>query len=78
MVILVLTLGTWAWMSVTHDQYSQLDRRLDSLSNLGDVSTLLSNTEQARCRQVAARQRQARARPSAVSRCRYPGVVLPA
>ncbi|WP_396899981.1 sensor histidine kinase [Mycolicibacterium sp.] len=46
-VILVLTLGTWVWIGVTHDQYSQLDRRLDSLSSLGDVSTLLNNTRQA-------------------------------
>lgn len=41
-VILVLTLGTWVWVGVTHDQYSQLDRRLDSVSSLGDFSTLLS------------------------------------
>ena len=26
-VILVLTLGTWVWIGVTNDQYSQLDRR---------------------------------------------------
>ena len=42
-VILVLTLGTWVWVGVTNDQYSQLDRRLDSISSLGDVSTLLSS-----------------------------------
>ncbi len=41
-VILVLTLGTWVWIGVTNDQYSQLDRRLDSVSSLGDFSTLLS------------------------------------
>ncbi|WP_163807536.1 sensor histidine kinase [Mycolicibacterium anyangense] len=41
-VVLVLTLGTWVWIGVTHDQYSQLDRRLDSVSSLGDFSTLLS------------------------------------
>ncbi|GAY13425.1 two-component sensor histidine kinase [Mycobacterium sp. shizuoka-1] len=41
-VILVLTLGTWVWVGVTHDQYSQLDRRLDSVSSLGDVSSLLT------------------------------------
>ena len=40
-VILVLTLGTWVWVGVTNDQYSQLDRRLDSVSSLGDLSTLL-------------------------------------
>lgn len=41
-VVLVLTLGTWVWIGVTNDQYSQLDRRLDSVSSLGDLSTLLS------------------------------------
>ena len=41
-VVLVLTLGTWVWVGVTNDQYSQLDRRLDSVSSLGDLSTLLS------------------------------------
>ena len=41
-VILVLTLGTLVWVGVTHDQYSQLDRRLDSVSSLGDFSTLLT------------------------------------
>ena len=43
-VILVLTLGTWVWIGVTNDQYSQLDRRLDSVSSLGDFSALLSST----------------------------------
>jgi len=46
-VVLVLTRGTWVWIGVTNDQYSQLDRRLDSLSSLGDVSTLLNSTRQA-------------------------------
>ena len=41
-VVLVLTLGTWVWVGVTNDQYSQFDRRLDSVSSLGDFSTLLS------------------------------------
>ena len=41
-VVLVLTLGTWVWVGVTNDQYSQLDRRLDSVSSLGDFSTLLA------------------------------------
>lgn len=40
-IFLVIVLGTWVWVGVTNDQYSQLDRRLDSLSSLGDVSTLL-------------------------------------
>ncbi len=42
-VILVLALGTWVWVGVTNDQYSQLDRRLDSVSSLGDFGTLLSS-----------------------------------
>ncbi|MEO3759298.1 HAMP domain-containing sensor histidine kinase [Mycobacterium sp. B14F4] len=40
-VVLVITLGAWVWFGVTNDQYSQLDRRLDSVSSLGDISTLL-------------------------------------
>lgn len=46
-IILVLTLGVWVWIGVTNDQYSQLDRRLDSLSSLGDVNTLLNSARQA-------------------------------
>ena len=46
-VVTVITLGTWVWIGVTNDQYSQLDRRLDSVSSLGDVSTLLSSTRPA-------------------------------
>ena len=42
-VALVVTLGVWVWVGVTNDQYSQLDRRLDSVSSLGDFSTLLSS-----------------------------------
>ncbi|HEX7827975.1 MAG TPA: two-component sensor histidine kinase, partial [Mycobacterium sp.] len=45
-VILVITLGTWVWIGVTNDQYSQLDRRLDSVSGLGDISSLLSTAQQ--------------------------------
>jgi len=41
-VILVLTLGTWVWVGVINEQYSQLDRRLDSVSSLGDLGTLRS------------------------------------
>ncbi|KAA0108734.1 HAMP domain-containing sensor histidine kinase [Mycolicibacterium sp. P1-5] len=44
-VILVLTLGTWVWLGVTNDQYSQLDRRLDSVSSLGDVGSLLTTAK---------------------------------
>jgi two-component system, OmpR family, sensor histidine kinase PrrB len=42
---LVVTLGVWVWVGVTHDQYNQLDRRLDSVSSLGDISTLLNRVE---------------------------------
>ncbi|MGH3850441.1 MAG: two-component sensor histidine kinase, partial [Pseudonocardiaceae bacterium] len=42
-VALVVTLGAWVWFGVTNDQHSQLDRRLDSVSSLGDISTLLSS-----------------------------------
>lgn len=46
-VVLVITLGTWVWVGVTDDQYSQLDRRLDSVSSLGDVDTLLTSARHA-------------------------------
>jgi signal transduction histidine kinase len=35
------------WFGVTNDQYSQLDRRLDSLSSLGDISSLLRTAQNA-------------------------------
>ena len=41
-VILVVTLGVWVWVGITNDQYSQLDRRLDSVSSLGDFSPWLN------------------------------------
>ena len=44
-VALVIILGAWVWFGVTNDQYSQLDRRLDSVSSLGDISSLLRNSE---------------------------------
>lgn len=44
-VALVITLGAWVWFGVTNDQYSQLDRRLDSVSSLGDISSLLRNSD---------------------------------
>jgi two-component system, OmpR family, sensor histidine kinase PrrB len=40
-IAVVITIGTWVWIGITNDQYSQLDRRLDSVSSLGDVSSLL-------------------------------------
>jgi two-component system, OmpR family, sensor histidine kinase PrrB len=45
-VALVITLGAWVWFGVTNDQYSQLDRRLDSVSSLGDIGTLLRTAQQ--------------------------------
>jgi two-component system, OmpR family, sensor histidine kinase PrrB len=45
-ITLVLILGAWVWVGVTNDQYNQLDRRLDSLSSLGDVNTLLRSAQQ--------------------------------
>ncbi len=44
-VALVITLGAWVWFGVNSDQYSQLDRRLDSVSSLGDISTLLRTAQ---------------------------------
>jgi signal transduction histidine kinase len=43
-IVLVIILGAWVWVGVTDDQYSQLDRRLDSVSSLGDVSNLLNSS----------------------------------
>ena len=40
-IAVVIAIGTWVWIGITNDQYSQLDRRLDSVSSLGDVGTLL-------------------------------------
>jgi two-component system sensor histidine kinase PrrB len=39
----VIAIGTWVWIGITNNEYSQLDRRLDSVSSLGDVGTLLSS-----------------------------------
>src|ERR1700742_5344726 len=44
-ITLVVILGAWVWIGVTNDQYSQLDRRLDSVSSLGDINTLLNSTQ---------------------------------
>jgi signal transduction histidine kinase len=46
-VALVIILGAWVWFGVTNDQYSQLDRRLDSVSSLGDISSLLRTAQDA-------------------------------
>jgi two-component system, OmpR family, sensor histidine kinase PrrB len=53
-VALVITLGAWVWFGVTNDQYSQLDRRLDSVSSLGDISTLLRAAQQTGTNQTQA------------------------
>ena len=45
-ITLVVVLGVWVWIGVTNDQYSQLDRRLDSVSSLGDINTLLNSAQQ--------------------------------
>lgn len=42
-ITLVVLLGAWVWIGVTNDQYSQLDRRLDSVSSLGDINTLITS-----------------------------------
>jgi len=44
MAVAVL-IGTWVWVGITNEQYTQLDRRLDSVSSLGDLSTLLSTAQ---------------------------------
>jgi two-component system sensor histidine kinase PrrB len=46
-VAVVIIIGTWVWVGINNDQYSQLDRRLDSVSSLGDVGTLLSSAPNA-------------------------------
>ncbi|WP_445164275.1 sensor histidine kinase [Mycobacterium sp. Dal123C01] len=45
-IALVVTLGVWVWVGVTNDQYSQLDRRLDSVSSLGDINSLINSPQQ--------------------------------
>src|ERR1700753_261724 len=44
-IALVVALGLWVWIGVTNDQYSQLDRRLDSVSSLGDINSLLNTAQ---------------------------------
>ena len=44
-IAVVILIGTWVWLGITNDQYNQLDRRLDSVSSLGDLSTLLSTAQ---------------------------------
>lgn len=43
----ILVIGTWVWVGITNDQYTQLDRRLDSVSSLGDFSSILNAPSQA-------------------------------
>lgn len=44
-VIAVAVSTAWVWVWITNEQYTQLDRRLDSVSSLGDLSTLLSTAQ---------------------------------
>src|SRR5205085_11901963 len=44
-ITLVVLLGLWVWIGVTNDQYSQLDRRLDSVTSLGDINSLLNSAQ---------------------------------
>ena len=77
-IILVLVLGVWVWTGVTNDQNSQLDRRLDSLSSLGDVNTLIRSAQQDSPGDESAEDgffRTARIGPTTVSI--PPDVVLP-
>ena len=39
----ILVIGAWVWFGITNDQYNQLDRRLDSVSSLGDFSSILNS-----------------------------------
>ena len=39
-IAFTVALAAWVWIGVTNDQYSQLDRRLDSVSSLGDICAL--------------------------------------
>ena len=77
-ILTVLTIGTWVWIGITKEQYSQLDRRLDSVSSLGDVSTLLRTAMDADADEPAPKGslvRTVRLGPATVS---IPGdVVLP-
>jgi two-component system, OmpR family, sensor histidine kinase PrrB len=43
-VAVVVAIGAWVWLGITNDQFNQLDRRLDSVSSLGDISALLSTS----------------------------------
>jgi signal transduction histidine kinase len=38
----ILAIGAWVWIGITNDQYNQLDRRLDSVSSLGDFGSILT------------------------------------
>lgn len=44
-IAFTVALAAWVWIGVTNDQYSQLDRRLDSVSSLGDINTLLNSAQ---------------------------------
>jgi signal transduction histidine kinase len=44
-IAFAVALAAWVWIGVTNEQYSQLDRRLDSVSSLGDINTLLNSAQ---------------------------------
>ncbi|WNG89425.1 HAMP domain-containing sensor histidine kinase [Mycobacterium sp. ITM-2016-00317] len=76
-IILVLTLGVWVWVGVTNDQYDQLDRRLDSLSSLGDVTTLLRSAQDGVGPEPAEGGLVRTARIGAITVSTPPDIVLP-
>jgi len=43
-IAVAILIGTWVWVGITNEQYNQLDRRLDSVSSLGDISALLNTS----------------------------------
>jgi two-component system, OmpR family, sensor histidine kinase PrrB len=43
-IAVAILIGTWVWIGITNEQYNQLDRRLDSVSSLGDISALLTTS----------------------------------
>jgi histidine kinase len=45
-IAFAVALAAWVWVGVTNNEYSQLDRRLDSVGSLGDINTLLNSADQ--------------------------------
>ncbi|OBG28834.1 sensor histidine kinase KdpD [Mycobacterium sp. 852002-51057_SCH5723018] len=44
-IAFAVALAAWVWIGITNEQYSQLDRRLDSVSSLGDINSLINNAQ---------------------------------